>query len=107
MNRMIGVTSSSPAYVFQFINAIYQGALAQGLPDRDLINIICDMVIGSALLLKKSSDTPEEWVARVASKGGTTERALEKLKEFQMNDAIAEAMIACTNRADELGEKNK
>ncbi len=107
MNRMIGVTSSSPAYVFQFIHAIYQGALEQGLPDHDLKNIICDMVIGAATLLKESTDSPETWISRVASKGGTTERALEQLNNYNINEAIAQAMIACTNRADELGEKNK
>ncbi len=103
MNRIIGVTSSSPAYVFQFINAIYQGALAQELPDRNLLNAICDVVIGSAQMLKSSSESPEVLIERVASKGGTTEQALNKLKEYCFDEAISEAMKACTNRADELG----
>ena len=105
MNRMIGVTSSSPAYVFQFINAIDQGALAQGLPDEGLLNTVCDMVIGSAMLLKGSSDSPEELIAKVASKGGTTEQALKKLNEGHLNETIRQAMIACTTRANELGSK--
>ena len=100
MNRIIGVTSSSPAYVFRFINAIYQGAIVQGLPDRDLLNVICDVVIGSALLLKHSEDTPEELIAKVASKGGTTERALSTLSDYRFDEAISEAMGASTNRAD-------
>ncbi len=104
MNRMIGVTSSSPAYVFQFIQSIYQGALAQDLPDRELLDAICDVVIGTARLLKSSDDTPEEWITKVASKGGTTERALAKLKEYRFDEAIKKAMMACTARADELGE---
>lgn len=105
MNRMIGVTSSSPAYVFRFINAIYQGALQQEIPDRNLLNAICDVVIGSALLLKESKDTPEQLISKVASKGGTTEKALEKLTEYQFDNAISSAMLACTQRADELGQK--
>lgn len=103
MNPMIGVTSSSPAYVFRFIDAIYQGALAQGLPNKDLLSAICDTVIGSALMLKGSSDTPEQLIAKVASKGGTTEKALEQLTEGQFDLLIKKAMLACTNRADELG----
>lgn len=103
MNRMIGVTSSSPAYVFQFIDSIYQGALAQGLSDHDLLNAICDVVIGSAHLLKQSCESPKELIARVASKGGTTEKALEKLCEYRLEDTIREAMKACTDRAIELG----
>ena len=107
MNRIIGVTSSSPAYVFQFINAIYQGALAQGLPDSKLLEAICDVVIGSAQLLKQSEDTPETWIARVASKGGTTEQALAVLRDYHFDDAMITAMRACTRRADELGSKKQ
>ena len=104
MNRIIGVTSSSPAYVFQFIQSIYEGALAQDLPDRQLLNAICDVVIGSAQLLKQSGETPAALIAKVASKGGTTEQALRVLNEEHLNDTICRAMIACTKRADELGK---
>ena len=103
MNRIIGVTSSSPAYVFRFINAIYNGALLQGLCDEGLLDAICDVVIGSAMMLKSSKDTPEELISRVASKGGTTEQALKTLDEHSFDKIIADAMVACTNRADELG----
>ena len=108
MNSMIGVTSSSPAYVFKFINAIYEGALAQGLSDnKDLLDAICDVVIGSAQLLKNSNETPKELISRVASKGGTTERALSELNAKNFDLAIADAMRACTQRADELGNAKK
>ena len=104
MNRMIGVTSSSPAYVFQFIQSIYEGALAQDLPDRQLLEAVCDVVIGSAQLLKQSGETPAALIAKVASKGGTTEQALRVLGEENLSDTICRAMIACTERADELGK---
>lgn len=103
MNPMIGVTSSSPAYVFRFIDAIYQGALAQGISGSDLLNAICDVVIGSAQLLRQSDNTPEELIAKVSSKGGTTEQAMLTLQEYHFQDAIIHAMKACTKRADELG----
>lgn len=105
MNAIIGVTSSSPAYVFKFINAIYMGAKAQGLNADELIDIICDVVIGSATLLKQSNDTPLELISKVASKGGTTEQALIKLDEGDFDQTIIQAMIACTKRANELGKQ--
>lgn len=105
MNAIIGVTSSSPAYVFKFINAIYMGAEAQGLNTEGLLDIICDVVIGSAALLKQSTDTPTDLISKVASKGGTTEQALIKLNEGNFDKIIENAMIACTNRANELGKK--
>jgi len=80
--------------------------LAQGLDGDGLLNAICDTVIGSAALLKKSNETPEILISRVASKGGTTEQALETLDSYNFEEAISDAMSACTKRADELG-RNK
>ncbi len=105
MNRIIGVTSSSPAYVFKFINAIYQSALAQGLSDDGLLGAVCDVFIGSATLLKQSNETPDTLIQRVCSKGGTTERAIMSLNDADIDTAIHNAMTACTQRADELGNK--
>ena len=104
MNRIIGVTSSSPAYVFKFIDAICKGAAAQGLDENELLDAVCDMVIGSAMLLKSSSDSPSCLISKVASKGGTTERALTALDAGSFDKTIENAMKACTLRADELGK---
>ncbi len=104
MNKTIGVTSSSPAYVFKFIQAICDAATAQGLSDDGLISAVCDMIIGSAELIKRGYDSPRNMIKAVASKGGTTEKALEVLDKYNFESIIAEAMIACTNRADELGQ---
>ena len=106
MNRIIGALSSSPAYVFKFIDAICQGASAQGLDGQALLSSVCDVVIGSAMLLKNCGELPSSMISKVASKGGTTQRALDTLDEYNFNDIIEKAMIACTNRADELGKIN-
>ncbi len=105
MNRIIGVTSSSPAYVFKFIDAICSAADAQGLDGSSLLSTVCDVVIGSAMLLKTSGEKPKALISRVASKGGTTEQALYALNKHNFDSAIKDAMIACTARADELGKQ--
>ena len=102
MNRIISVTSSSPAYVFAFIDAICEGARAQGLDGDALLGSVCDMVIGSAALLKSGGITPAEQIARVTSKGGTTEQAMRVLRERDLTATVTEAMKACTARADEM-----
>lgn len=104
MNRIIGVTSSSPAYVFKFVDAICKGAEAQGLNAEALLDTVCDMIIGSALLLKSSCCSPQTLISKVASKGGTTEQALLKLDDGNFDKTVKDAMIACTARADELGK---
>ncbi len=109
MNRIISVTGSSPAYVFLMIKAMYDGAVAQGLvtddgiTEKEIIDSICDTIIGAASLMKSGNRSPEEQIAMVASKGGTTERAVAELKERGFCEAIVSAMQKCTDRADELG----
>ncbi len=107
MNRIISVTSSSPAYVFAFIGAILDGALAQGLDDPAMRDCICDMVIGAAALLKSADRTVEEQIHMVTSKGGTTERAMAVLADRDLSGIIMEAMLACTARAEELDQASK
>ena len=108
MNRIICVLSSSPAYVFNFIQAICDGADAQGLDGNALLPYVCDMVIGSATLLKKgmeeSGKSAEEQIRTVCSKGGTTERAIWSLRDDGFAQMMDKAMKACTARADELSQ---
>ncbi len=105
MNKIISVTGSSPAYVFLFIKSIYESGLAQGLSDEGLLAAACDAVIGSAKLLRDSGKTPDELIRMVCSKKGTTEQAMFKLEEYKFSEAIHEAMLACTCRAEELGRE--
>jgi pyrroline-5-carboxylate reductase len=107
MNRIISVTGSSPAYVFAFIDAICEGAKAQGLDGDALMESVCDMVIGSATLLRDGGLTPEEQIKRVTSKGGTTERAMNVLYERNMTAMVVDAMKACTARAEEMSAASK
>lgn len=104
MNKIISVTSTSPAYVFLLIKAMCDGARAQGLDYDELVESVCKTVIGSATLLMNSDKTPEELVSMVASKGGTTEQALLQLEKYSFEEGIAEAMKKCTDRADVLGK---
>ena len=115
MNRIICVSGSSPAYVFMVIKAIYQGAVEQGLlrgadscsglTEKELINVICDTIIGSATLMKNGEKTPDEQIMTVCSKGGTTERAVFELESRGIYEAFSSAMRKCSERAEELGAK--
>ena len=104
INRFIGITSSSPAYVFKFIDAICRGAEAQGIDYDRVLDVVCDMLIGSAMMLKQGELSPEALISRVASKGGTTEQALRVLDERDFSGAVADAMKACTDKAEKLGQ---
>ena len=117
MNKIICVTGSSPAYVFMVIKAMLDAAANQGLlkadefdsglDQKELLDAICDTVIGSAMLVKASDKSLTEQIQTVCSKGGTTEKAVAELEKYKLYEAFDSAMVKCTKRAYELGNEKK
>lgn len=104
MNPIISVTGSSPAYVYLMIEAMLEGARAEGIDSPETLDIICDTLIGSAQMVKNSGKTPSELITMVKSPKGTTEQALNALEEYKFTEAVADAMHRCTIRAEELSK---
>lgn len=102
MNTIISVTSSAPAYVYLFIDAIRASAERQGITGDEILPLICAMVKGSAEMMRRSDKTPAELIRIVTSPGGTTERAMKVFEDRDFRGIVDEAMQACTDRADEL-----
>lgn len=104
MNRIIAATSSAPAYIFLMIKAICDSAAAQGIQYKNLRDAVCNMVIGSAELALHSEKSLDDLIRMVTSPNGTTERALNVFYDAGFEKTVADAMEACTRRADELAQ---
>lgn len=105
MNTVICVNGSSPAYFYYFIDAMVKSAEAQGLKADNLTEAICRTVIGSAEMLIRSGKTAEELIRAVTSPKGTTERAMNELRGAEVDKIIHKAMVACTERAEEMSKE--
>ena len=104
MNEIISVNGSSPAYIYLFAKVMADYAKSCGIDYDKAMNLICATLEGSAEMLRNSGDDAETLIQKVSSKGGTTIAALNKLREYNFEEAVTEAMKACTNRAEELGK---
>lgn len=104
MNAVISVNSSSPAYIYLFAKAMVDSAVKQGIDAEVALSLICQTLEGSASMLQKKDTTPEQLIKMVSSPGGTTLKALDALYEHGFEQAIDDAMCACTKRAEELGK---
>lgn len=104
MNAVISVNGSSPAYVYLFAKAVLESAEKQGIEPSVSLPLFCQTLVGSAEMLLKSGNTPDELIQKVSSRGGTTIAALDVLKKNRFEQMIDEAMKACTARAEELGK---
>lgn len=105
MTEATALTSSSPAYVYLFIEAMADAAVLSGIP-RDLAYpLAAQAVLGSAKMVLETGMHPGELKDAVCSPGGTTIAAVAKLEENGLRSAVIEAMNACTQVARGIGKK--
>ncbi len=102
MDVVVGVSGSSPAYVFMFIEAMADAAVEMGMPRKQAYDFAAQAVLGSAKLLLETGKHPGELKDMVCSPGGTTIAAVRVLEEKGMRAAVMDAVIKCTERSREL-----
>jgi pyrroline-5-carboxylate reductase len=99
-----GISGSGPAYVFYFMQSMMEAALQMGFSANDSKVLVSQTFSGAIELFNQSDLSPEHWMDKVASKGGTTRAALDSMEDNNLNELIKEAAFAAFNRAVELGE---
>ncbi len=102
MDVVGAVSGSSPAFVFMFMEALADGAVAEGMPRAQALEFAAQAVLGSAKLALESGMHPGQLKDMVCSPGGTTIQGVRKLEEAGMRSAVMDAVIACVERTKEL-----
>jgi pyrroline-5-carboxylate reductase len=105
INKSTGISGSGPAYVFYFMEAMMEAAQKMGFSDNDSRVLVENTFEGAINLFKENTLGPTSWINKVASKGGTTEAAVDSMKEDNVGELIKKAAFAAFNRAVELGEE--
>lgn len=98
------ISGSGPAYVFYFMNALIHAGVDMGFSQAEAEQLVKQTFRGSIQLQSKSKDSCEDWIAKVASKGGTTEAAINHFNNDEVLNKIKEGAKAALNRAIELGK---
>lgn len=101
-----GISGSGPAYIFYFMQALMDAARKMGFGKDDARLLVGQTFAGAVELFNSSTLSPEDWMARVASKGGTTRAALDSMDHNNVNALIQEAAYAAFHRAEELGKQS-
>ncbi len=105
LDVVTAVSGSGPAYYFLFMEYMERTGISMGLSKDDARTLTIQTAFGAAKMALESSDSPATLRTRVASRGGTTERALETLMTGGMEQLIHRAMEAARDRAVELGHE--
>lgn len=101
-----GISGSGPAYVFYFMQSMLEAAMQMGFSKNDSKVLVGQTFTGAIELFNQNDLSPNSWMERVASKGGTTRAALDSMEDNNVNELIKEAAFAAFNRAVELGKEN-
>lgn len=104
LDMATAVSGSGPAYVFLFIEALVEGAVAAGLPRAAAEEMVLQTVLGSAQYALQSGKSAADLRAQVTSPAGTTAAGLHALESRAFRAAVIECVRAAHQRAIELGK---
>lgn len=99
MDAVIAVSGSSPAYVFMFIEAMADAAVAEGMPRAQAYQFAAQSVLGSAKMVLETGKHPGELKDMVCSPAGTTIEAVRVLEQTGFRGSVMECMKACADKS--------
>ena len=102
MDVVVSVSGSSPAYVFMLIEAMADGAVAEGMPRKQAYEFAAQAVYGSAKMVLETGMHPGELKDMVCSPAGTTIEGVGVLEERGMRSAVSESIRACVKKTKQL-----
>lgn len=99
IDTVIGVSGSSPAYTYMYIEALIDAAEANGM-DREQAKIFAGQsVLGAAKMVLETGVDPVTLRENVCSPGGTTIEAVKALQNNGFHDNIVEAFNAAVEKS--------
>jgi pyrroline-5-carboxylate reductase len=88
------------------MQSMMEAALKMGFSKKDSTVLVSQTFSGAIELFEQSNLSPNSWIEKVASKGGTTRAALDSMQDNNVNELIKEAAFAAFSKAVELGEEH-
>lgn len=105
LDAVTAVSGSGPAYFYYIVQAMMQAGRELGFSESVAGLLVKQTMLGAYHLLNSSDKTPDELIAAVASKGGTTEAALREFRAGGLAETLQAGMKAAQQRAKELAKE--
>lgn len=104
IDSVIGVSGSSPAYVFMFIEAMADAAVLHGMSRNQAYKFAAQSVMGSAKMVLETGMHPGELKDMVCSPGGTTIEAVKTLENKGFRSSVIDAITDCIEKSKEMSK---
>ncbi|MEG0830351.1 MAG: pyrroline-5-carboxylate reductase [Anaerovoracaceae bacterium] len=99
MHCVIGVSGSSPAYTYMYIEALISAAVENGMSEEKAKVFAAQSVLGAAKMVMESDESPEQLRINVCSPGGTTIQAVENLFEHKFEETVKSGFQAAVDKS--------
>lgn len=104
MNAVIGVSGSSPAFIYMLIEAMADAAVVEGMPRAQAYKFAAQSVLGSAKMVLETGMHPGALKDAVCSPGGTTIAGVEALEQCGFRGTVMEGIRATVAKAEEMSK---
>ncbi|MBN2455473.1 MAG: pyrroline-5-carboxylate reductase [Sedimentisphaerales bacterium] len=105
MDAVTAVSGSGPAYYFLLMEKMVDAAVEMGIDKITAEKLVLQTAKGAALLALEADahgENPAQLRQKVTSPGGTTQAALQVLKDGKFSSLITEAIQRASSRSREL-----
>ena len=99
INTVIGVSGSSPAYTYMYIEALIDAAVENGMDQEQAKIFAAQAVLGAAKMVLETGVDPVTLRENVCSPGGTTIEAVKALQNNGFHDNVAEGFNAAVAKS--------
>ena len=104
MDAVSALSGCGPAYVYVFLEALADGAVACGIPRQKALTYAAATIVGAGELALSSGMHPGALKDAVCSPGGSTIAGIRALEQNGLRSSAMEAVIAAYKRNCELGK---
>ncbi|WP_394675068.1 pyrroline-5-carboxylate reductase [uncultured Chryseobacterium sp.] len=102
LDGVTALSGSGPAYFYYIVDAMIKAGVEMGIQENLSRLFVKQTLLGAYHLINNSDKSLEELISDVASKGGTTEAALNTFNENNLKDILKNGILNAEKRAREL-----
>ncbi len=97
---------STPVTVYKFIQALIEAGVKAGMDNETSTKIVFQTIAGSVEVWKRNINGLNKLITQAATPGGISEECLLRLNKPGFHEAVIEAVLNGTKKADYFSRKN-